>query len=56
MSLDAEIETTEEQPSTGLCANGWCQDAALPDQDLCRECLLDLLEFTVEEDSDDRAA
>lgn len=40
VSLDAE-HTTEASPGTGLCEI--CgEDAALPNDDLCRECLLEV--------------
>lgn len=41
MSLDAEHDVTEAQPGTGLCE--LCgEDAALPNDDFCRECLLEV--------------
>lgn len=41
MSLDVETPS-EKGPGTGLCANPWCQDAALPDDEFCGNCLLEV--------------
>ena len=41
MSLDAEHDVSKNTPGTGLC--DICgDDAALPNEDLCRECLLEV--------------
>lgn len=38
---DPDDETTHEQhrSATGLCASEWCDDAALPGEEYCRECI-----------------
>lgn len=38
--MSATLER-DEHPETGLCVNEWCQDAALPDDEFCAECLLE---------------
>lgn len=30
-------------PETGLCARPWCDDAALPGEEYCKECLFEVL-------------
>lgn len=33
---------------SGLCSRPWCEDAALPNEEFCRECLLDILAMEAE--------
>lgn len=44
-----------DHPETGLCANSWCQDAALPDDEFCRECFLDVERLLAELEPDEAA-
>lgn len=45
MSLDHETPAVNEELhlETGLCARPWCEDAALPNEEFCADCLADVL-------------
>lgn len=41
--IRSELRDEEPAPATGLCANSWCDDEALPDDELCASCRDELL-------------
>lgn len=50
---DAGTENAYEahlaRSSDGLCSRPWCDDEALPDGELCRDCLAEITDEEVEE-------
>lgn len=49
---DPEDENVEHL-ETGICSRPWCQDAALPDDEFCAECLLEVEAMLAELESDE---
>lgn len=45
---EAVHEPHEPHLETGLCVNTWCNDAALPDEEFCRDCYAGALEAEAE--------
>lgn len=43
-----ENDYREPHVETGLCVNTWCDDAALPDEEFCRDCFASALEAEAE--------
>lgn len=44
-----------EHADDGLCFNPWCDDAALPDNDLCRECLMEVQQMLAAHEPEEAA-
>lgn len=54
MSMILDRDPGDEHPETGLCVNAWCENAALPDDEFCAECLLEVERILAELESEPR--